>query len=61
MMEDVERTEYVINANGCECWSKKSDGKKYLGRPGLRRGDNIVMKFKEQSRRMWTGFIRLGI
>jgi len=53
--ERVECTEYIRDAQGCAHWSKKSDGKKYLGRPGLRE-NNTEMELKKQSRWAWTGF-----
>jgi hypothetical protein len=46
MTEHVECTEYVRNAQGYVHWSKKPDGKKCLGRPGLRE-NNIEMELKK--------------
>lgn len=45
--EHVECTEYIRNAQGCAYWSKKPNGKKYLGRPGLRES-NIEMELRNR-------------
>jgi hypothetical protein len=50
MTEHVECTKYIRNAHSCGYCSKIPEGKKYLGRPGLRGENKIEMELKKQSR-----------